>query len=367
MNRRECFDQTMRHQPVKQVPLDFAGTCLTAVADPQYYERLAQALGLPKSDPATAKEAILRTLDTDFRCVGDVLHPQNSLCRSGPNWYTDSWGVTRTWTGLYYDITDSPLKDATIEDLKRFPFPKVSEIPPQVFEELAREAKTLWYDSDYVVVAGHPVYGVMELGCWMCGYDDFLYRMAAEPEFVELFYQKVYEYQKDVIEAYYSRLGDYIHVTTSGDDFGSQSGPLISPACFREQVAPWMKRRIELTKSMTKAYFFHHTCGSVYRLLPELLATGIDILNPVQPGAFEMEPDRLKAEFGDRLVFWGAIDEQNLLSHGSVSEVEQEVERVLTIMGENGGFVAAPSHNVQMDVPPENLIAMCRAVKAFSR
>jgi uroporphyrinogen decarboxylase len=367
MTRRECFKQAMSHQTANQVPLDFAGTGLTAVADPQYYERLADALSLPKSSPDQTKEAVLCALDTDFRCVGDVLRPQNSLCKKGPNWYTDCWGVTRTWTGLYYDITDSPLKDATLEDLKRFPFPKASEIPSEVFDTLALKAKKLWFDSDYIVVGGHPVYGVMELGCWMCGYDDFLYRMAAEPEFVELFYKRVYEYQEEVIEAYYSKLGDYIHVTTSGDDFGTQSGPMISPTCFREQIAPFMKRRIELTKSMTKAYFFHHTCGSVYRLLPELLATGIDILNPVQPGAFEMEPDRLKPEFGDRLVFWGAIDEQNLLSHGTVSEVEQEVRRVLDIMSEQGGFVAAPSHNVQMDVPPENLIAMCRAVKEYSR
>ncbi|HRR36403.1 MAG TPA: uroporphyrinogen decarboxylase family protein, partial [Clostridia bacterium] len=108
---------------------------------------------------------------------------------------------------------------------------------------------------------------------------------------------------------------------------------------------------------------FHHSCGSVYRLLPAIIDMGVDILNPIQPGTADMEPEKLKGEFGDKLVFWGGIDEQNLLSKATVEEVKKEVRRVSDILSENGGYILASSHNVQPDVPVENIDAMLTAFR----
>ena len=127
------------------------------------------------------------------------------------------------------------------------------------------------------------------------------------------------------------------------------------------------KKRIALTKSLTNAYYFHHTCGSVYRLMDQFVDVGIDIQNPIQPGAFEMEPERLKAGFGDKLTFWGGIDEQGLLTDGTPEEVYAEVQRILSILWVDGGYVLSPSHNLQVDVPTENILAMYRAAREFTK
>jgi uroporphyrinogen decarboxylase len=205
----------------------------------------------------------------------------------------------------------------------------------------------------------------LEMGCWMCGFDDFLLRMALEPEFVIKFFDKILDYQKKVIDMYYGAVGDYIHFTTSGDDFGTQTGPFLSPAMFEELVKPYYQERISYTKKYTKAYYFHHTCGSVYSLIPHLMEAGVDILNPIQPGARDMEPEKLKRAYGASIAFHGGIDTQFILPHGTVDEVKQEVYRVLEAMSGDGGYILSPAHNIQPDVPVENIAAIFEAGKQY--
>ena len=178
---------------------------------------------------------------------------------------------------------------------------------------------------------------------------------------VDRFFHYMWTYQRDMIERYYSALGPYLHITSSGDDFGTQNAPFLSPDAFREMIAPMYKKRIALTKQLTKAFFFQHTCGSVFRLMDQFIEVGIDILNPIQPGALEMEPERIKAAYGDKLTFWGGIDEQGLLTNGTPEEVRAEVKRVRAILWKDGGYVLSPSHNIQVDVPVENILAMYEA------
>ena len=243
--------------------------------------------------------------------------------------YTDCWGVTRVFTGLYWDIKNPPLKNASIDDLNNYPWPEAEQIDLKQIESYRKQAKKLYQETEYVVCAEHPVFGVLELGCWMCGFDDFLLKMALEPDFVKCFFDKVLDYQKKVIEIYYGAVGDYIHFTTSGDDFGTQTGPFMSPAMFAELVKPYYEERIHFTKQFTKAYYFHHTCGSVYTLIPHLIEAGVDILNPIQPGARNMEPEKLKQAYGNQLTFWGGIDTQHVLPEGTPEQVKQEVYKVL--------------------------------------
>ena len=369
MNYRERFEATIKHQAVDRVPFDLAGTSLTGIEHPQTREKLRQVLGLSeKYDGWYQKfdERILEYFDIDIRRVGDILEPESPFAGYiSKDEHIDCWGVTRVFTGMYWDIKNPPLKDATIEDLDRYQWPQAEKIDMKKIEEYREQARKLYNETNYVVCAEHPMYGVLELGCWMCGFDDFLLRMALEPEFVIKFFDKVLNYQKKVIEIYYGAVGEFIHFTTSGDDFGTQTGPFMSPVMFDELVKPYYKERISYTKKFTKGYYFHHTCGSVYPLIPHLIDARVDILNPIQPGAKDMEPEKLKKDYGDSITFWGGIDTQHILPYGTREDVKNEVTRVLSALSENGGYVLSPAHNIQPDVPAENIVAMYEAGKEY--
>ncbi len=369
MNYRERFEAALNHRPVDRVPFDLSGTPHTGIDHLQSVEKLRKLLGFSENDDhwyKKADERILKYFDIDIRRVGDILEPENTLSRRiSDNESIDCWGVKRLFTGLYCDIIESPLKGASIEDLERFPWPQAEKIDRKQVDEFREQAKKLYNETEYVVCAEHPVFGVLELGCWMCGFDEFFLKMAMEPEFVVRFFDKVLDYQKKVIEIYYCALGEYIHFTTSGDDFGTQTGPFVSPAMFDELIKPYLKERISYTKKFTGAYFFQHTCGSVHALIPSLIEAGVNILNPIQPNARNMEPDRLKKDYGDSITFWGGIDTQHILPNGTTEDVKREVFSVLDKIAYNGGYVLAPAHNIQPDVPPENIVALFEAGREY--
>lgn len=367
MNSRERFGLAMRHLPADRVPIDIGGTTLTGMR-PGVARRLADVLGftgVPQLMNGRIDEQILAWAGTDFRSVGAIVDLPSPLTRrpaEPPGPAVDCWGVRREQVDGEYQITGHPLKGATVEDLARFPWPE-----PRVDEALLAgwlaDAQRLAAEARYVVVAEHPVFGILELGCWMCGYDDFLMRLAADGDFVLAFFDRVYAIQLAVIEQYYAVLGPYIDLTTSGDDFGMQRGPLLSPRAFRRFIAPYFTARIARTKALAGCYFWHHSCGSVTDLLDDIIACGVDILNPVQTSAAGMEPAGLKAQFGERIVFWGGVDVQQFLPHATPDEVAREVVRLAAILGAGGGYVMAPAHEIQEDVPIENLVAWVEAMR----
>jgi uroporphyrinogen decarboxylase len=160
------------------------------------------------------------------------------------------------------------------------------------------------------------------------------------------------------LKLYLEQVGQYIQVVKMGDDLGTQNGPLMSPATYRQMIKPYHREIFRLIKQYTDAKVFLHSCGSVYKLLPDLIDAGVEILNPVQVSAHDMDTRRLKTEFGNRLSFWGAIDTQHVLPNGNPEEVKAEVERRVSDLAVGGGYVLAPVHNVQADVPPGNVITM---------
>ncbi len=358
---RERFARALAHQAVDRPPMDLGSTDMTEIdGGPRM---LAPLLGLDAGMPtADLDEAVLQALDTDIRGVGHVLTPANDLARRlSDTEIVDAWGITSRWNGHHYEMVGRPLAGATIDDLERYPWPDPERLDPAELDRIEARARYLYEETPYVVCARHPTYGIMELGCWMCGFDDFLYRMAAEPEFVHRFFEIILRYQKRVNELYYGRIGRYIHFTTSGDDFGTQTAPFLSTRMFRELVFPYFSERIRQIKTFTDAAFFHHTCGSVYDLIPALIEAGVEILNPIQPRVKDMEPARLKQEFGDRLVFYGGVDTQILLPQGTPAEVYEATRALIGILGQEGGYILSAAHTIQNDVPAQNVIAMYRA------
>lgn len=364
MGYRERFARTLAHREVDRPPLDLAGTSLTSM-HPVAASRLTEYLGFsgpPSGRYTKFDERILRYFDIDFRRVGDILEPESSLAQEiSPTERIDVWGVRRVYTGRYWSIVGHPLRGATRDDLRKFSWPDPERISADLIDQFEAEARYLFYETDYVVCAEHPVYGILELGCWMCGYDDFLMRLIVEPDFVREFFDIILTYQKKIIDIYYGAIGPYIHLTTSGDDFGMQSGPIISPEIFQELIFPYFAERIAHTKKYTEAVYLHHTCGSVVQLIPSFIDMGVDVLNPIQPQAAGMEPEVLKEQFGDRLCFHGGVDTQELLRSKGPSEVKAVVRQLVETLGVKGGYILAPAHNIQEDVPPENIVAMYEA------
>ena len=368
MTHRERFCKAIAHQPVDRAVFDLCGSPQTYVDSPEVKARLGEIYGLsgPKKGPYSVDERILEAFDIDTRHVGGMPPmPHTRHHRDENGIHYNDWGIGFRGVADHWEMCEYPLKDATLDTIMAYEFPDPSRIDMSAVQRWADEAAHLRRTTDYAIVAEHPVFGVFEIGCWLFGFDDYLYRLAAEPETVHAFSQRFFEHQRQVIEKFYGALGPHIDCTTSGDDFGTQTGPFMSTAMFDEYVKPYLKARVALTKSLTDAFFQHHTCGSVHNFIPSLIACDVDVLNPIQPGVYMMEHARLKADYGDKMAFWGGVDTQRLLPRGTVAEVKAEVKRILSIMDRDGGYILSPAHAIQRDVPAENLIALYEGAKEY--
>lgn len=374
MGRREDFYRIMRHEPPEKLTVDFGGNPLSSMEGSSMY-RLLEFLGfdipkqmdvLPFGRVRRLDERLLKFFDIDTRSVGTILRPQKSQYRRVSEVeYVDEWGIKRVYTGMYWDVAEYPLKGATVKDLENYQWPDPESVDRNEIEECARQAKKLYEETDYVICAEHPVYGIFELGCWMCSFDDFLLKMAIDEEFVNRFFEIILNYQKKVIEIYYGSLGKHIHYTSSGDDFATQTSLFVSPDMFRELIKPYFKERISYTKRFTEAAYLHHSCGSVFPIINDLIDCGIDILNPIQPKAKDMQPEKLKKTYGSKIVFHGGIDTQDILPFGSKESIEATVKETIDIMNRDGGYIFAAAHNIQEDVPPQNLVYMLEAANKY--
>ena len=373
MTKRENFKRIIQHENPDHVMIDLGG-CPQSRMETGCEKRLLEFLGYSSREkdasPGSKRtdENLLKYFDVEVRSVGGMIKPVKSLYRKiSDNEYIDHWGIRKRYTGLYWDIIKSPLRGADLDDIKAYPWPDGNDIDYALIEGYAQEAKNLYDNTDFVICAEHPVYGIFEMGCWLFGFDDFLMKLALKPECVIYFFDRFLEYQKKVISTYYSALGPYIHYTSSGDDFATQNGPFISPEMFEELIAPYFKERISYTKSFTSAAYLHHSCGSVIKLLPQLIDCGVDILNPMQPRARNMDFENIKRQFGDKIVFHGGLDTQETLPFLNHDEIEAEVHRLMNTLGVDGGYIFAAAHNIQEDVPPQNIITMFEAAKKYGK
>jgi len=162
--------------------------------------------------------------------------------------------------------------------------------------------------------------------------------------------------------------GEYIDVVTTADDLGMMDRTLLSPAMYRAIVKPRQKRLFDFIKNRTAAKLFYHCDGAIYPLLPDLIEVGVEVLNPVQVSAAGMgDTKKLKSEFGDKLSFWGAIDNLRVLPFGSPQDVREEVTRRIQDLAPGGGYVVSSIQNIQPEVPAENVVAMFDAAYEFGR
>ena len=368
MTHRERFKKVVSHEKADRVVFDLCGCPQTLIDYPETKKALAEYLSIEGEEKSIfpLDERILKYFDIDTRLVGGKYIPETVHNRTEGDVIYNSYGIGKKFINGHYEICHNPLKDATIDEMLAYPLPEACRIDRELIRSWGGQAEYLHLNTDYAIIASSPVQGVFEIGCWLFGFDDYLYRLAAEPELVHAFSQRILEYQKEAIDIYYSELGPWIDGTSSGDDFGMQTGTFMSKDMFDEYIVPYFTERIAHTKKYTSASYQHHTCGSVHSLIPSLVKCGVDILNPIQPGTYMMEPERLKNDYGSVISFWGGIDTQQLLPNSTTEEVKGEVKKILAIMGTEG-FVLSPAHTIQFDVPAENIAAIyCGAKEYYS-
>ena len=379
MTSRERVLTALDHRQPDRVPIDLGGnqTGIHKVA----YEALIRHLGFGEEieimdavqQLAQPSEAVLQRLRVDTRYIhagaaagfdGTIIAAQ----RDGKCWHdlTDEFGIRWSMpddSPLYMDITHHPLAKATINDLADHPWPSGGDAGR--FEGLRERALEIRENTPYALVSG--ISGVVYEICWyLRGLQQWFMDMLEQPEFCEAMLERTLKFWLDWFDAFLTEVGDLVDVIMIGDDLAGQGGPLFRPDFYRRVVKPRQKRLVQFIKSRTKAKIWYHTCGACRGYIPDLLDNGIDVLNPVQISAAEMDPEQLKAQFGDRLAFWGgAIDSQHVLPSADPQTVREHVRRNLEVLKPGGGYVFNNVHNLQAGVPAENVLAMYDAAYDF--
>jgi len=186
----------------------------------------------------------------------------------------------------------------------------------------------------------------------LCGMENVLMNMIDEPDFTNDLLDTICEYNLKIIDIANEYPFDGFYF---GDDWGQQKGLIMGPVFWREYIKPRMKRMYERAKKNGK-YIIQHSCGDIHELFPDLIDIGLDCYQTFQPEIYDIE--KIKNNYGNDLTFWGGISTQRLLPYATTEEVKRETIRIMRIMGKNGGYIAAPTHAVPSDVPPENILAM---------
>ena len=360
MKPRERVLRSCNHEEPDRVPLDYWTT-------PAAYEKLRDYLRI--TAPETQEwgimanwkisEDILERLHIDIRRV--YMNPSAKFeVKTYPDGTTDSeYGFRGKWFGPYWEVTHYPWAEFTeVEQVEAYEWPDVSE--SSRMEGVVKWAKYLHEETDYAVAAMSPgPWGVFEINeHYMRGFDKFLIDLATNKRLAEAMMDKCMEFALDMNAVFLDEISDYIDIFQAGDDLGHQHGQIISPKMYRDLIKPRHKKMYgEVKKRAPHVKILYHSCGAIEPFINDLIDVGVDILNPIQPLARDMDSASLKEKYGDRIIFHGGIDLQRAMAEqGTIEDVRQEVDTRLAILGPGGGYILAPAHNLQPDSTPEKVL-----------
>ncbi|MBN1318055.1 MAG: hypothetical protein JXA42_21410 [Anaerolineales bacterium] len=378
MNSKERVKLALNHKEPDRVPFDLGGTGLTLIHRTAY-RNLRRHLGLPPGIPriaymaeqlAAVEDDLAKQLETDFRLVSPnlpsnfdyIFHDQGAYVA-----YTDEWNIG--WRmpkngGFYFDMYSHPLADCqSVSDLKSKELP--DPLDYRRFQNLRRDALAAAEKSKAVVLASFSS-GVLEVYSWMRGYESFYIDLAVNQDMVAYMLDRIVELKCAYWERALAEVGDRVDVVIEADDLAGQNSLLFSPRTYRQLVLPRHKKLFRFIKDQAPVKLFFHSCGAIRPLIGDLVDAGIDILNPVQISAAGMNPGELKAEFGKDLVFWGGgVDTQHVLGSATPEQVKADVKQNIQALAPGGGFIFAAVHDIQANVPPQNIMAMWEAWKIY--
>lgn len=370
------------HQEPDRVPISFADTMNTGILEcPPHgknYTRLCEYLGIESyQEPdighlmnvvGNVDDRIRQKFGSDFRLISPN-GPEVRIETDGTKTLMGVYcGIRVKKMGYYDDVFEFPLKDFTSpKDLERYPYwPRAVDFE-MLAERKREEVEDLRVNTNYAIVADGDLAFPFLMYALLAGYDKWLMDMKLNPKFYFALSDKLLEIGIHLTRKFLGAVGEYIDVVATYDDMGTQQGLLCSRKDYVKFIKTYEKQILAEIRKHTDAKICRHSCGSVYEIIPDFIEMGIDILNPVQPLAKNMEPRRLKREFGKDLTFFGGIDIQRLLPRGTPEEVRKGVKKVIEIYAPGGGYVLGPSHNIEPDTPPENIIAMYEAAQEYGK
>jgi uroporphyrinogen decarboxylase len=400
---------TLEHRETDRIPVDFSGHRSSGIAA-LVYPKLRKCLGLPPKPVrvydmvqqlAIIDEDVLVRLGVDTIEMGrgfllededwkEWVLPDGTPCqipryihveRRGDDWYLLSENgqelAVQRKGFLYFEQTNFPLKDRGFatddfsdlgDVLSHTVWTGVASpgahlpLGEEGLTEMARRAKTLREATDRAIIG---LFGgnIFEIPQMLLRMDNYLLFLGLYPDKALQFSEKLCALHMRSLEKWLGAVGPYIDIILFGDDLGGQKGPLISPQMYRQMIKPFHRKLWHRAKELAGVKVMLHCCGGVRELLDDLIDAGLDAINPVQINAAGMEPSELKAEFGDRITFWGGgCDTRDILPYGSPDQVATHVKRLVQLLSPGGGFVFQQVHNILADVPAENVVAMFDAV-----
>jgi uroporphyrinogen decarboxylase len=379
MNSRERLHLALNHQEADKVPFDLGATVLTSIHH-KSYNSLRNYLGLPAVEPRIVdifQQIVI--VDDDLRDLWKVdvrdVAPRSSATfkielqdMGDYTYFYDEWGIG--WkmpkdAGWYYDMFYHPLSKAeSSADIEKYPWPDPTD--PGRFAGLGERARYAAEVEGQGVFLGGLSAGIMEMAAWTRGFDNYFSDFANNESLIVALMTKVMELKMQYWEIALREAGEYASAVGEADDFAGQFRMLISPAMYRRIVKPLHRQLFDFIHARTKAKIFFHSCGAIRPVIGDLIEIGVDIINPVQVSATGMDSAELKREFGNDITFWGGgVDTQRVLGSGTPDDVRTDTRRRIDDLAPGGGFVFATVHNIQGNVPPENLVSMWETLQEF--
>jgi len=363
MNHRERILAALNHEEPDRIPVDLGGTLATSI-NIQAYQKLHKMHGIagePKvfsrrSMIADVDDEILQRYSIDTRSL--PLLGNSRPTESYPNGgYKDEWGVVREQPeplGHYMDTVNPLDGNCTLQDIEDYAWPDPHD--PGYTLGLAEAGAQLRAKSDAALIMSLPV-GPLHLAQWMRGYENWMMDLAGNLEIYTAMMDKITDLWLKISKGMLDAAQANCDVVLYGDDVAFQTGPMVSRQTYEKHIKPYQRRVMGLLKQYPTKILYH-SCGSVVNLIEDFIELGFDALNPVQVSAKDMDPERLKRDYGDRISFWGGVDTQRVLCRGSVADVRKEVRERLRVFAPGGGYILCAVHNIQGEVPAENIDAM---------
>jgi uroporphyrinogen decarboxylase len=359
LSHRERVQLALSRRQPDRTPVDMMGNA-SMLLDVTYL-RLRDYLGLSPIPPLRAgtsanyyDERILEHFGVDFRRVFLKKGAGNTIVNHDDDTFTDAWGVRSRNVGIFVNAVDHPLRHAaTLADVEAYPWPTAAGLHSA--EGVRDAAYWLYHDTDYAVVARNPLSpGFLDRGCNLMGMAEFFMLMVDAPEVADAMLDRILEIYMGVYRLFLEAAGPYVQMVEVADDLGAARSLLISPAMYRRFIKPREQQLYAMIRDLAPdAFIVHHTDGNVFAIIPDLIEVGVNVLNPVQTSSRDMGGEQLKAAFGDRLAFHGAIEGMEGDKDALVAEVKSRID----VLGKGGGYVMA-SCNHMIDVAPENIVAM---------
>jgi len=382
MTSRERVYAATNHREPDRVPICFGGTGASGIEEcpPDYRAatNLYEYLQLKDAEPVTISpvgnivgnidEQCMMRLHSDMRAISDS-PPGAEIIDDEHKVWPFLYGMRIKKCGIYdmIDMTNPPMAHMTTEkDIEEYPY--WPDIHTDTMAGVVEKARRMHEETDYFI-CGMQSFGYFPLNGYgfISGMDKWLLDIKVRPKFYHKLCERFMEINLAFADKFYGKIGKYLDAAMVFDDLGNQTGPLMSMDDYRVFYKPYQAETIKHIRKYLRpeAKIILHSCGSVYHFIPEFIEIGIDVLNPVQPLARNMEPWRLKKEFGRDMAFLGGFDVQKLLPLGNIEEIRKGVEILIREYAQGSGFVFGASQIIQSNTAPENITAMFDAAYEY--